>query len=269
MLTARFVPLDALGTLKASHSHVMIGLYRFADREGVCWPGLRKLAEVCGMSLSRVQRAITEMASLGYLTIKKRFKRSNVYQIAERFLVKRQAGTQNPAGARPGSGTRCPGSGTRCPGSGTDRVPPAGQKVETAEVIQTEEETPLTVPPRGDDAVATAFFDTHTATGENHDDRPTGSKRGTRLQPDWQPIGQDCDFAAELGLDVGDVANAFRDRYLARGWTRHDWHAEWRDFCREVARRASYGGARSGVGGSGAGSILEGFRLARAFREAA
>lgn len=57
-----------------------------ADRTGVCWPGMRRLAEICRMSLTRVQRAITEMAKLGYFAVERRGRRSNLYRIAARFL---------------------------------------------------------------------------------------------------------------------------------------------------------------------------------------
>jgi hypothetical protein len=85
------VPVAELATVKPTHVHVLLGLLSFADSDGRCWPSLRKLAEVCGMHLSRVQRAVAEMESAGILTRARRGA-GTLYRLAERFLWKRLAG---------------------------------------------------------------------------------------------------------------------------------------------------------------------------------
>jgi Helix-turn-helix domain len=85
MLTERQIPLE-ISSLKGSHCRVMLGLFRYADKQGVCWPGLRTLAEAVPMSIRAVRRALAEMADLGYLAIEKGKGLVNRYRIAARFL---------------------------------------------------------------------------------------------------------------------------------------------------------------------------------------
>lgn len=64
---------------------------------------------------------------------------------------------------------------------------------------------------------------------------PTDVRRGTRLTPDWMPDLADCQFAAERGLDVNEVAGKFRDHWVAKAGAdacKRDWHATWRNWCR-------------------------------------
>jgi hypothetical protein len=85
MLTERQIPLE-ISSLKGSHCRVMLGLFRYADKQGVCWPGLRTLADAVPMSIRAVRRAIAEMADLGYLAIEKGKGLVNRYRIAAKFL---------------------------------------------------------------------------------------------------------------------------------------------------------------------------------------
>ena len=67
---------------KATHTKVCVGLLQYADKNGLCWPGFRTLAERVCMSLGAVQRAVKELASLGYIEIERRGKgRSNLYHL--------------------------------------------------------------------------------------------------------------------------------------------------------------------------------------------
>jgi hypothetical protein len=87
MLDAREVPLSELVSLTPTHSHVMLGLYRFADKKtGVCYPGLRRLAKEMSLAVRTLRRALEEMVELDHLTITKIKGRVNRYQIAARFL---------------------------------------------------------------------------------------------------------------------------------------------------------------------------------------
>ncbi len=86
MLEVVSIPTAELGRIKSTHLHVLQAILAFADKEGRCWPGLRKLAEVCGMTLSRVQRAISEMVSLGYVSVTRQPRAPQAYQISARFI---------------------------------------------------------------------------------------------------------------------------------------------------------------------------------------
>jgi DNA-binding transcriptional regulator YhcF (GntR family) len=79
------IPVAELANLKPQHVSVLAGLLAFADRAGRCWPSLRKLAEITGLKLSRVHRAIAEMESAGILTRARRGA-GTLYQLAERFV---------------------------------------------------------------------------------------------------------------------------------------------------------------------------------------
>jgi hypothetical protein len=85
MLTERQIPLE-ISSLKGSHCRVMLGLFRYADKQGVCWPGLRTLAEAVPMSIRALRRALDEMAAAGYLAITKAKGMGNRYRIAAKFL---------------------------------------------------------------------------------------------------------------------------------------------------------------------------------------
>jgi hypothetical protein len=103
MLNARLVPLAQLARMKHDHGALMGALWAFADRDGKCWPSLRTLAEFCAMPLSKVQRAVRQMESLGYIAIERG--RHFVYRIADHLLLRPRspmAETQSPAGETEG-----------------------------------------------------------------------------------------------------------------------------------------------------------------------
>ena len=78
---------------------------------------------------------------------------------------------------------------------------------------------------------------------EKRTDTPNGvsapRKRGTRLDPSWQPSQEEINFALQLGLNPGHVAAKFRDYWHAktRDATKNDWTATWRNWCRSEAER--------------------------------
>lgn len=87
MLQNVSVPVAALAAIKPRHCPVLLGLLAFADRDGKCWPSLRKLAEVTGLTLSKVQRAVAELVEAGHIKRRSRGRRrSAIYQITGRFL---------------------------------------------------------------------------------------------------------------------------------------------------------------------------------------
>jgi hypothetical protein len=70
--------------------------------------------------------------------------------------------------------------------------------------------------------------------------RPEPVRRGTRLPSDWKPTLEAAKFARDLGLDVGAVADTFRDYWISRagaGGVKLDWLATWRNWCRETKTR--------------------------------
>jgi hypothetical protein len=86
MLAERRIPLDLLPTLKGTHCRVMTALFRYADKDGVCWPGLRTLAKAIDISIRTLRRALDEMAAMQYLAITKKKGSVNRYRLAARFL---------------------------------------------------------------------------------------------------------------------------------------------------------------------------------------
>jgi hypothetical protein len=97
------VPVAELATVKPAHTHVLLGLLSFANADGRCWPSLRKLAEITGLKLSRVHRAIAEMEAAGILTRVRRGA-GTLYQLAERFLWRSRQSPANET-VSPAAGT--------------------------------------------------------------------------------------------------------------------------------------------------------------------
>lgn len=67
----------------------------------------------------------------------------------------------------------------------------------------------------------------------------SNAKRGTRLEPTWQPTEQDREFATSRGLDSGHTAEQFRDHWHAKpgqAGVALDWKAKWRTWCRNEAK---------------------------------
>jgi len=90
--------------------------------------------------------------------------------------------------------------------------------------------------------------------------------RGTRLSADWQPDEHLQAFAHGLGLDVGRVAEDFRDYWHGKAGSaarKADWAATWRKWCRRTAddvQRPSP--ARTGPRGGIGSNMLEAGALA-------
>jgi hypothetical protein len=101
MLDTIITPIDALRPLEDRHKWLMQVLLSYADRDGRCWPSLRKIAERAGKTLSWVQRNLAQMESLGYFTRNKtrRFQ-SLIYQLAERFFARPKRPQPPPAPAK-------------------------------------------------------------------------------------------------------------------------------------------------------------------------
>jgi DNA-binding transcriptional MocR family regulator len=154
----------AAHAIKSSHFHLISTLRLFSDRHGTSCPGLRKLAELTGMSLSKVQREIAEMASLGYIAIQKRFKRSTVYRIAQRFLVALKNPADGSGRVRRGRPTGpvtdvteatelSPTGGTETVSVSPETVPTSGTEAEEADF----KEEPPEAPPTGGRALPDVY----------------------------------------------------------------------------------------------------------------
>jgi hypothetical protein len=112
------ISVAELANLKPVHCKVLAGLLAFADRTGKCWPSLRTLAELVGLKLSRVHRAIAEMESDGILTRTRRGA-GTLYQLAERFVwqaIRPRPATPSNRSSEPD----CSASGTVSSASGTE-----------------------------------------------------------------------------------------------------------------------------------------------------
>mgnify|MGYP006407257627 CR=1 FL=1 len=87
----------------------------------------------------------------------------------------------------------------------------------------------------------------------------SNAKRGTRLEPTWQPDEQDRGFAINLGLDSGHTAEQFRDHWHAKpgqAGVALDWKAKWRTWCRNEAKwTAERVASRPRSGGIVAGTL--------------
>ena len=82
------VPFDPYRDLPRADSRwLLLCLARYADRDGRCWPQMRRLAEDARMSLSTVCRRLVEMARLGCFTRERQPGRRYVYTLAEPYRL--------------------------------------------------------------------------------------------------------------------------------------------------------------------------------------
>ena len=83
-----FVPVrfDLYRTVRPALRWTLQNLVAFADRAGRCFPSLRKLAAVAGISKSTASRHLTELARDGIVTRQRRPGGVYAYTISARFL---------------------------------------------------------------------------------------------------------------------------------------------------------------------------------------
>lgn len=60
---------------------VLLALSDYADKNGICFPGIDKIAAKCGLGNRTVISAIRKLCQRGYLLHQRRFNNSNVYKI--------------------------------------------------------------------------------------------------------------------------------------------------------------------------------------------
>src|ERR1044072_4402484 len=83
-----FVPVvfDAYRTVRPALRWTLQNLVAFTDSAGRCFPSVRKLAAVAGLSKSTAARHLAEMARNGFLTRQRRPGGCYAYTVAARFL---------------------------------------------------------------------------------------------------------------------------------------------------------------------------------------
>lgn len=104
----------------------------------------------------------------------------------------------------------------------------------------------------------------HTTKGINGHDK---SIRGQRLDPSWEPSSEDRQFCISIGLDPSEVADKFRDYWIAKpgaAGSKLDWAATWRNWCRRDATEKGSRALRTGGGRSEPPSIIAAFARAAA-----
>lgn len=71
--------------LGSKERHLLITLARYCNREGVCWPGIRRLASDTGMATDTVERATEGLVTKGRITVKCRGRgNSKLYRLREK-----------------------------------------------------------------------------------------------------------------------------------------------------------------------------------------
>jgi DNA-binding transcriptional ArsR family regulator len=92
-LLLAYIPIrfDLYRALKPHLRWTLQCLVGFADRDGRCWPSIRKLAEVSGISKSSVSRHLAELTGAGYVSRHRRPSGVYTYRIDSRFLPAFQA----------------------------------------------------------------------------------------------------------------------------------------------------------------------------------
>lgn len=86
MLTYVPVNFDAYRRIRRHLHWTLQCLVGFADRDGRCFPSIRKLGEVAGLSKSTAGRHLAELERCGALSRKRRRGGVYIYSIAARFL---------------------------------------------------------------------------------------------------------------------------------------------------------------------------------------
>jgi len=86
MLTYVPVNFDAYSRIRRHLHWTLQHLVSFADTEGRCFPSVRKLAEVTGISKSTVSRHLIELEQAGGISRDRRRGGVYHYRIAARFL---------------------------------------------------------------------------------------------------------------------------------------------------------------------------------------
>lgn len=79
--------------------------------------------------------------------------------------------------------------------------------------------------------------------GSPASEQPKASRAKTPMTPDWKPSPAGEQEARKRGYDPEDLAEGFRNHYLANGERRADWDASFLNWCRKEAQFAGNRGS--------------------------
>ena len=68
--------------LDGNPKYVLLALADYADKRGVCFPGIDKISIKCGLNERTVRRAVKILLKEGYIMKWRRFNTSNIYQLS-------------------------------------------------------------------------------------------------------------------------------------------------------------------------------------------
>ena len=81
------VPVDfikELGKMGNSSVKLYLVLMAHANKLGCAWPKQETVHELTGMSVRQIQRGTKELSDMGWVSVTRRYKRSNIYRMGER-----------------------------------------------------------------------------------------------------------------------------------------------------------------------------------------
>lgn len=67
--------------LSSTLKHFLLTLASYADHDGVCFPSQQTLAQAMSMGVRTVQRCVREAVELQLLSVRRRWRKSNVYRM--------------------------------------------------------------------------------------------------------------------------------------------------------------------------------------------
>lgn len=228
-----------MGDLSAPQNHLLLVLANYADREGCdAFPGQATLATETGMTVRGVRNILQQLEELGVIRKgNQAITAAKNYPFGQRPVVwdlpmmqmelplQDAAKTTEPRNVVPPRNT----------------VPPRNQMSRTPEPRSHDPSITITPPSLrsgGDAPTEKPALTTPTPATPVTDAKPDRAKCGTRLPEDWQPTGDELQFAVGLGVDGRWEAEKFRDFWLsvagAKG-RKQDWTRTWQNWVRRAA----------------------------------
>lgn len=243
--------MRALGVPGLTHAEARLFAYYVGRANGarMCWPLIEETsADLDDMPQRTIMRGNRGLEAKGRLRIERRYKDSSHYFILDPDgrVFGGQSGTADEASAA------CSDLPKTAPEQVSVRVsemaPQAPSDLPILRCQKRSADLPKTVVPKEK---------TQERLKEGRESPLTphwGAKRRRHPLPDdWRPEPSAHAIASDLGLEPDRVdaeAEQFRDAAAAAGWTCADWHARFRNWLREEAKRDGTRRGRS-RGGSG------------------
>jgi Helix-turn-helix domain len=223
------------------HHKLMLALaWKYANHLGHAWPKLETLAKVTNLGRSTVQRAMTEMEALGYVTRRRR-RGSTFYTIANRYLRKPPSGPSGPSEDPNAVPSQSPAAGPE-PYQRNQEISQRG------DISLAEPSSESTAPPvsdtreRGATPHRTSQPSRAPAAGatppagrdpRRRRRRRTSSQPRSPIPANWEPTPAGIAFAQERGHDDGSIRHIVQRFFY---WHRKhriclaDWQAAWCDW---------------------------------------